>query len=327
MMNSIWSRAAFVLLGSLLLAHASMGEDRFIERKAEGYFWYDDPVDPPPPKKGKPVAKKEEPKKEEPKKEEQPKSVAVEVKGPPAFSVKWVQENIERLREVAIDNPTDANVAAYLYAQRVMMDKAEGFATAVQRVAKTDPVLDENNRFPVASAMRMAALTRVEKKKEEALKSLSALGGIFYFFDSKCHFCITQKPVVEHVAKNYGFTVKYVSVDGGQIEGITNALRDNGQARALELKVFPSLVYAIPSQNKWVVLSQGLLSGDAIDARLLLAGETQGLLSKDMLGEIDPLRKGLLTAEDLKAQKDLDEMAKDPEKWVKFLRKTIADKY
>ena len=44
------------------------------------------------------------------------------------FSAAWFREHMQSFMDKAIDEPTNENVRAYLYLQRVMMDKGSQFA-------------------------------------------------------------------------------------------------------------------------------------------------------------------------------------------------------
>ncbi len=57
---------------------------------------------------------------------------------------------MQSFMDKAIDEPTNENVRAYLYLQRVMMDKVSQFADVSQQVIMGDPVLDEIGRRPLA---------------------------------------------------------------------------------------------------------------------------------------------------------------------------------
>jgi len=105
-----------------------------------GWFWYEPvpkdlpeepPVGPPPPATAAPAP---------------PKPV-----GPLPLSAEWIRENLEKYQRLAIDNPTPENVAAYLYIQRVMLDKSQRFAEQVKHVVQLDPYLDQGTRRPLAS--------------------------------------------------------------------------------------------------------------------------------------------------------------------------------
>lgn len=107
-----------ILLGATTLGnvsvHASDEPTRFIERKSEGWFFYKDPKElPPPPSPILVPPKPADTANKAPDKDQQE-----------PFSVSWLRENMPKLLDAAIDNPSKENVEAYMYAQRVAMDKS-----------------------------------------------------------------------------------------------------------------------------------------------------------------------------------------------------------
>jgi conjugal transfer pilus assembly protein TraF len=238
------------------------------------------------------------------------------------FSVKWLQEQLPVLRERAIDNPTRKNVSIYLYAQRVMMDKADRFSTMFQRVALTDPLLDENNRFPFATAFRSVTLRARSWAQKEILKGLSKKAGIFFFYKSDCKYCHFQIFPLKQFVARYGFELKLVSLDGKPMPGAETApfMKDSGQAKAWNITVVPAIVLAAPPDRVGVV-SQGLLSTDALVSRILLAAEELELLSPDELRLAHLEQRGILTPEDTRMPEGVD--PNDPDAWMAYLRERL----
>ncbi len=312
---------AIILILLLALTAAATAEESdqvFFNRKAEGWFWYQsmlqeeeppipDPLPPPSP----PFA----PKQAEEEREKEPEK-------PPVFSVEWLRDNLPKLLDIAIDNPTDENVAAYMYAQRVMMDKSSNFASQVQHVVLSDPMLDENNRFPFATAMRSNVLKMQNEAQKEALKYLATIGGVWFFFDSKCQYCIMQQATIKHLVDDYGFIVKNISLDGAGLPGMTDFVIDSGQARTLSLQLTPAIVLAVPPDHLFI-LSQGLLSFEGIDSRILLAAEKEDLLSEELKRRINPSERGVLSTEDLKDAPKGD----NPAELVNYLKEHLKAKY
>ncbi len=307
-------RAFFAIL--LLAFQVQAHGEAFFKEREDGWFWYRDPVFP---------------EKETPKEEPPPPRVNISVEEseasgsdeekPPIFSVAWIRQNLDKLKERAIDDPTEENVAAYLYAQRVVMDKADEFSRVVQKVVQKDPLLDENNRFPFATAFRSPLLRAMGEAREEILKAVAQKAGLFFFFRSDCRYCHLQIPTIKRLADRYGFVVKPVSIDGKGISGVGSFRLDQGQAKRLGIQVVPSLVLAIPPDT-FVVMTQGFLTDTAVKKRILLAAEDQGLLSREDIRRIRPFERGLLDAERLR-QADSD-MADDPKAWVKYLREAVG---
>ena len=314
-MRSILIRATSlaILFAGLVPAFAqdaSQGQTpgRFIERKSEGWFWYKDPKDAPkpqpvePPKAASPAAPKKDAK-EEP------------------FSAHWLQQSMPRLLEAAIDNPTKENVEAYLYAQRVAMDKSQTYAEKAREVVNGDPYLDENNRVPLSTYAKPAFLKGVEAGKADALKHLATVGGLWVFFDSKCAFCRTQIYSVQELARKNGFQTKFISLDGGGIPEVKEFVKDNGHAKLLDLKLTPTTVLVVPPNNYYVV-SQGMMAESQLADRLVLAADAQNLLPPDIASKVRTYDRGVLKPDDAKRG-----ASDDPKQWVQYLKDRLAGRY
>lgn len=308
-------------LSALLASGAAASSDVFFNGKEDGWFWYKDPPEPP---KKKEEPKKEEPPpapvKEEPKKELPP----FEVK-PPLFSVEWFRKNMDKLKVLAIDDPSPDNISAYLYAQRVMLERSDNFATLAARASQTDPYLDENNRVPFSTAMRSLVMRGEDTAKKEALKQLSKKAGIFFFFDSRCKFCLIQQQMINAFADQYGFVVFNISVDGKPLPGMTSWRKDDGKFRALGLTITPTMVLAVPP-DQYLVLAQGSMSADLFEGRALVAAEDRQLLPPDVLKTTRAYDKGRISPDDLKAL-GIDVDPDNPKSWIEFIRKTLGTAY
>lgn len=308
------------LLACCTVASAQKTNNGFFGGKEEGWFWYKDPreaqVKPLPPPAPEPE-KKETP----PAKEEKPKEEKLS-----AFSVKWIRENLDKLRDIAIDDPTPENVRNYYYAQRIMLDKADKFATVAKQVVTSDPYLDENNNYPFATAAR-ASITRLQNDaKKEGLKHLAGKAGLWFFFDSKCSFCSMQVSTVNHLAQTYGFEVKAITLDGKTLPELkVPVVRDQGQFKTLNLTITPTLVLAVPPKT-FLVISQGVLSDSSADERLLTVAATQKLLPAEISRQIDVYSKGVLDPEDMNSD-EAKALRDDPKAWVEYLQTRLKTKY
>lgn len=307
-----------LLLAAANSAFAQRTNQGFYGGREEGWFWYRDPKEPkekliPPPQIQPPSP---------------PQAPAQTPDAPdriPTFSVKWLRENLDKLRDRAIDDPSPENVRAYLYAQRVMLDKADKFATASQQAVLSDPQLDENNNFPFASTARAQILRLREDARKEGLKHLASKAGVWFFFDSKCSYCAMQLGVVRHLAKDYGFNVKAISLDGKTLPGLDlPVVRDQGQFRTLNLSVTPSLVMVVPPKTSLIV-SQGVLSDESADDRILAIAASQKLLPDDINRQIDVFGKRVLSPDDLNSE-EARALRDDPNAWVQYLQNKLKEK-
>lgn len=293
--------------------HAADAEDtspRFIERKAEGWFFYKDPKEQPPPPPllpQKPAPAETKPAQEKNKLE--------------PFSVSWLRINMPKLLDAAIDDPTKENVEAYLYAQRTAMDKAQRYAEMTTRVVAADPFLDENNRVPIATYTKPFFLRNAQAGVTEALKHVASVGGLWVFFDSKCDFCRPQVNTVQKIAKEYGFVTKFISMDGKSLPNIPEFEHNTGQASILNLRITPTTVLVVPPNNYYIV-SQGMMAQDQLAERIIIAADSNNLLPKDIAQKINTYDRGVLTNEDTQQG-----ASDDPKQWVKYLKDKLQGRY
>lgn len=298
------------------LAHAQ--ETRaYYGGKEEGWFWYKDPVAPPEPK---PQVPQPSPKEE--------KTEPAAPKGPAPFSVAWLRENMDLLRDDAIENPDDKEkVRAYLYAVRVMMDKAQNFADSAHDIANTDPLLDNNNRIPLGSASKSAMLQLQASAKTEIIKYLSERVGVWFFYDGKCSFCRSQVPLLNQFKQAHpALRVRNVSMDGSRLPGLTGeTLRDKGQAKRIGLKITPTMVLIIPPST-FSIVSQGLITSAELEDKIILAARTANMIPEELLAPYQIHRRGVLTGQDFKNGEAEIDMS-DPAQWIRYLQEKLQGRY
>lgn len=222
--------------------------------------------------------------------------------------VKWLQENYKLLEERAIDDPTDENVAAYLYVRRIAMDKSQRFSEKVSEVTNTDPLLNENNRIPYASAGAQSIRSANRLAQEQATRELATVGGLVVFVDGSCRFCAMQMPIVTALRSQYGMEALVVSLDGKRPRGYSGPLvRDNGLYRKLGLKLTPSVVYVHrprayhdgKDNNQYRVIAQGFYAQDELVKQIAFAGHTTKLLSSQTMRDLAVWNRGVASTEDL----------------------------
>ena len=306
------SLLAFVLLapGVYGFVHADDEQpSRFIERKAEGWFFYKDPKEAPPP------APLVIPK---PKPSQQPKN---DKKVDEPFSVAWLRKNMPKLLDDAINDPTKENVEAYLYAQRVAMDKSQRYAEMTTRVVAADPILDENNRVPIASYTKPFFLRKAQAGIDEALKYVAGVGGLWLFYDSKCEFCQPQANTIQELSKEYGFITKFISMDGKTLPNVPEFEVNAGHANLLNLRLTPTTVLVVPPNNYYIV-SQGMMAQDQLAQRIVIAADANNLLPKEISAKVRTYDRGVLTDDDTKQG-----ASDDPKQWVKYLKDRLEGRY
>lgn len=285
----------------------------FLQRKAEGWFWYQDPKEEEDPKP--------EPPKALPKAPAPTPASAPAAHGPMPFSVEWLRNSMPKLLDEAIDNPTKENVEAYLYAQRVAMDKSQRYAEMTQQVVATDPFLDENNRVPLDSLGKAVFRRGFSKDNDDAMRYVSKIGGLWLFMDSSCSYCQPQADTIQHIAKKYGFSTKFISMDGKGLPNVSDFVRDNGTSKLLSLRMTPTTVLVIPPNNYYIV-SQGMMAQDQLEDRIITAVDANNLFPADIEKKIHTFDRGVLSTDDMKQG-----AGDDPKVWIKYLKDRLNGRY
>lgn len=207
-------------------------------RKREGWFWYRDPplADPRP----APLAPK-----------------------PPRELVEFeaMQKRLEDLKRVAIMNPSDANLTAYMRYQRMVMNKSEHFAERWQRLVWTVPDLDYGLGGRPTNAMAINVFDEQQRDRQaRTLESLAATHGLIFVFRGDCPHCHRFAPILKRFEQEFGFTVLAISMDGRAIPEYPNALPDNGMAARLNATAVPALYLTAPATRQIVPVGFGVMS-------------------------------------------------------------------
>jgi conjugal transfer pilus assembly protein TraF len=129
-------------------------------------------------------------------------------------TIEEFRAEVERLKGVAIMDPSEQNVSAYLFGNKLMMDKASYFTDQWRRVVWKTPELDFNKDHPTANAAAMEARRMEETEREVRLAELGKSNGLLYFFRSDCALCKLQAPALLAFSRRYNIDVLPVSLDG-----------------------------------------------------------------------------------------------------------------
>lgn len=242
-------------------ANANPSEQWF-ERHAEGWFWYVVP----------PVEEEKDDTEETP----PPATTTAPIMDPKA-ALKAFQEKLENAQALAIMQPTDANVAAYLHLQKQAMENSQRFAEVWQRVVWVTPELDHTLIRPTSPKAVNAYYDKRNENRDTVLRQLAQTHGLFYFFHESCPYCQQFSPIIKSFAKRHGFHVTAITLDGGPSPGFPNPRRDNGSARRFGVNTVPA-VYLIEPRNRSVQpVSFGLIGPSELEERVItLIDKTPG---------------------------------------------------
>jgi conjugal transfer pilus assembly protein TraF len=230
--------------------------------------------------------------------------------GKQPVTVEWLRANYPKLEDRAINNPTEENVTAYLYAKRIILDKAQQFSNMVIKVNNQDPLLNENNRVPYASGGALSVRNANYLAQQQAVRELAKVGGVIVFVDGHCRFCTQEIPVIEGIKKTFGLEYLIVSIDGTAPKNYQGQVQaDNGLFQKLGLKLTPSVVFvpnpkgykAGADQNKYFIIAQGFYAQDELAKQIAYAGHDSNLLTAETMRDLNVWERGVASTDDLQA--------------------------
>lgn len=220
---------------------------------ARGWHFYEEPEpEPVEPPKAAPASQPQKP--------------------PEIVQFERLQKKLEEYRNVAIINPTEANVRRYMALESKVVGQASLFADVAQRVAWATPELDPTlqGRPVNAKALEVFEHDQLEARS----RSIAALGKdhvLFFFFRSDCPYCHAFAPTLEAFQATHGLQVIAVSMDGGGLPNFPNPRRDNGIARTLHVTQVPAVFLAQPFTGKIAPVGFGVLSESQLLERIAMA--------------------------------------------------------
>lgn len=217
-----------------------------------GFNWY--PPDKAPAKPGKKV-------------EAKPRKSLKEI-----TDAEELKAEVERLRGLAVMNPTRESVLAYLRANAYILEKSSTFADVAKRVIWTNPDVDYTSKNSMATyASTNERQRHTERIKQTALR-IGESHGLVFFFRSDCGYCHDMAPVVKSVADNYGITVLPISMDGGPMPAFPNARPDNGISLKVShgegVQAVPALYLVSKDKREITLLGTGALAANEIVERI-----------------------------------------------------------
>jgi conjugal transfer pilus assembly protein TraF len=219
----------------------------------EGWFWYRDPV----PAKARTPAKA-------PKRSSE------------LADFDALQKRLEDLKRIAVMNPSDANLLAYMRLQRTVMDKSQTFADRWQRLVWSVPDLDYGMTGRPTNAMAINVFDDQQRSRDaDTVRALAATHGLIFVLRSDCPFCHRFAPILKRFEQEFGITVLAVSMDGGTLPDYPDARPDNGIASRLQARSVPAVYLTQPSRREIRPVGFGLMSDSELLERVAALARNQ----------------------------------------------------
>jgi len=288
---------------------------KYYQDKERGWFWKEEPeiieeVEPEKPEPPKPVVIAP------------PPSEPAPPPGPEKFSAEWLKVNLPIALNSAIDNPTQDNVAYYLYLQRLTMDKASRYAEMVKLVTAQDPVLAEMDRRPNASFAAKTSDRQAQDNTAKVMQEVSKQAVLWFFYASDCPYCHKSIPMLNILQNAYGFRVRAISLDGKPLLGSgfeRNYIVNKGQAQSLGVTTTPTLVLVRPGEKPDIIkVSSGAIGASEFAKRTAMLATREGWISNDAYESTLPVKPRYIdhVLADVVKEEDL----KNPEIAVRKIR-------
>ena len=267
--------------------HANMGvtdPEGYWGRKAEGWFFYGDPRMTENGREENNGGNKEGDD------DSWKKSAAYHPERIP-LTTAWLRINLPRYLDLAIDNPTSQNVLAYLYLQRLVLDRSQRFSDAVREAVTGNPLLDEVSRRPVASFGAAIQDHEASLARETLLRDLKDRLSLIYVFDPGDAGSAQFSRIIGSIKDEYGIYVRAAKTGSGEDTSgfFTDAAFGGHLPDSLGIAVLPA-VYVYSGSTGMIPLVQGYISSPELLDRLLLVSHREGIVSDQEYADAFPVR-------------------------------------
>lgn len=234
----------------LFVAGESSLRAGWLDRKAEGWAWYEEP---------------------ETKIEETP----IQLK--PTDEIALAKKDLEEKLSKALVHPTEKNVLDYMEVQKKWIEQSSLFAKTWSKVLLQQPHLDNiATGFPVTQYGIQIHKQILQEKRENLLKALAKEYGLFFFYEGSNKSSQEFSEIVVDFTKKYSWELFGVSVDGVYLNNLKDNKQNNGIVEKLGVKFFPSLFCVNPNTHEIIPVAFGLVSMDQIEHNIELQFSGEG---------------------------------------------------
>lgn len=221
-------------------------EATWIDRKAEGWAWYENKVE----------------QKARIERSQEIKTAQMQIS-----EAKMLLEM--KLAEAMID-PTEQNVMEYMVEQKKWLHQSASFARVWGKVLLQNPELDHTTSSPVTQ-YGIQLKNEIENENIQLLiGNLAKEHGLFFFYEGKCKISQGLAKVVQLFANKYSWNVVAVSIDGTILPEFQNSRLDNGISKQMGISVLPALFIVNPTEKVATPVAYGFVSVDQIEERIML---------------------------------------------------------
>lgn len=154
--------------------------------------------------------------------------------------------------------PTVENARSFLDYQRLMFNNGTKAGEAMQSALIKYPYLDSRIENPIHSQAIRAKEIEENKANDLRIKEFAQEFKLLYFFKGECPYCHEFQPVLENIARNYGFEIEAISSDGAKHSNFPTRI-DNGLTTKLNVITYPTIIAFNSKNNIYLPVSRGFM--------------------------------------------------------------------
>ena len=201
-----------------------------------------------------------------------------EHKDPEEFeTVEELKFEAQKRLNVAVMNPTESNLKAYLEINTLMLEKSSQFAQRWKETLWANPGFDHTVVYPNANFAQVALKDKTKQEKEAALTQLVQSSGLVILVQNGCSFCGLMAPVIHRLQEETGFNVLAVTIKGGIPQEWPAAKPDNGIVKRLmtlsgSVPIVTPAIFLVDRKGEQAqLIASGALSLEDLKDRLVQA--------------------------------------------------------
>ncbi len=242
--GKMYNTRLFYVFFMILSASLNAG---WIERKAEGWAWYED----------------------------RPSPIEIEetIDAGPISSSQILEQAKKELGDKLADailNPTGENITVYLALQKAWIGRSSKFSEEWAKALLNYPEFDSNISYPTSHYGRKIARNVENQKRVVQIKEIAQNSSLLFFYDGKDKISQAFSLVVKEFGKKYLWNIVAISCDGTLLDGFVTNQPDKGISQQFGLYKTPALFVVDPSTNEAFAIAYGLVSIDVIENNILI---------------------------------------------------------
>ncbi len=239
--------------------YGSRHSNNFWDKRQEGYFWYQDPLQ---------EAEQRPPRVDRPNPATKKPMTATE-------RMLKFRKFMEEVKALAILEPSKENVTLYLKLKMLAMNQASVFADQARRVGWQNAGLNYSLRRPTAAIALNSYKETEDRRIKIGVKETLDQYGIFFFFKGSCPYCHKFGPLLKAFSKRYNVKVVAISLDGGTLPDYQNPSHRPELARTYQVTSVPSVFLVNPKKRKVIPVTHGLISYTELEKRVFVLTKTK----------------------------------------------------